>query len=230
MESWLLLLSRARIGDPARAGDLAETVGDAVIQRSFLTVSAGYSVDELIEITEILSSTASADAETLAEEVRTDYLELAKFSGTNVASELLRQRAHRRDRQVRRKEEQVNAMTQDMEERIQQAKKLAENLEKVNGDLRADKESLQAANVRMQHTFWLVIALFIVASAVGGADGLGANRWVVAGGVLLCAGVGFEGYKWRSQPGNERPKLFIAGIAATICWVVLGGIVPLILS
>src|SRR5271169_396565 len=46
MEVWLLLLSRSRIGDPAQAGDLAETVGDAVIQRSFLTVSAGFGVDE----------------------------------------------------------------------------------------------------------------------------------------------------------------------------------------
>ncbi len=222
MEVWLLLLSMARADDPGRAGNLAGTISDAVIQKSFLAVSAGYSVSELIEITELLNTASSADPGTLAEAVRTDYLALARFSSPDVPAELLRRRALRRDWQVERREQQVDAMTQDIDDRVQQAEKLAENLKTVNGNL-------HAANVRMQRTFWLVIALFLMASMVGGAAGLGAHLWLVVGGAMLCVAVGLEGLRWRYQP-DVRASLFIIGIAATVSWVILGGVVSLVLS
>ncbi len=228
IEVWLLLLSRARADDPGRAGNLAGTIGDAVIQKSFLAVSAGYSVSELIKITDILNTAPSADAESLGEDVRTDYLALARLSGPDVPAELLRRRALRRDWQVQRRERQVNEMTQDMDDRIQEAEKLAENLKTANVNLKTANVNLQAANVRMQRTFWLVIALFLMASMVGGAAALGAHLWLVVGGAVLCVAVGLEGFRWKNQP-DVRASRFIIGIAATISWVILGGVISVIL-
>lgn len=207
IEVWLLLLSVARADDPIRADDLATTIGAAVIQKSFLAVSAGYSVSELIKIIELLNTTSSADAETLAEEVRTDYLTLARLSAPDVPAELLRRRALRRDWQVQRREQQVNARTKDIDDRNQ----LAENLK------------------AMRRTFWLVVALFIMASVVGGAAGLGTHLWLVVVGAVLWVGVGLEGMRWRYQP-DVRPALFIIGIGATISWVILGSVISVILS
>lgn len=222
MEVWLLLLSMARADDPGRAGDLAETISDAVIQKSFLAVSAGYSASELIKITEVLNTAPTADPEGLAEAVQTDYLALARLSSPDVPAELLRKRALRRDWQVQRREQQVNAMTQDMDDRMQEAAKRAEDLQAANVNLQADK-------VRMLRTLWLVIALFIMASMVGVAAALGAHIWLVAGGAVLCVAVGLEGFRWRNQP-DVRASLFIIGIAATVSWVILGGVISVILS
>lgn len=214
-EVWLLLLSMAKADDPEQVGRLSGPISDAVIQRGFLAVSAGYSVSELIEITELLNTASSADTETLAEAVRTDYLALARLSSPDVAAELLRRRALRRDWQVQRREQQVKAMAGEINHRVQQAEELAENL--------------KTANARMRRTFWLVIALFLMASVVGGAAGLGAHLWLVAGGAVLCVAVGLEGLRWRYQP-DVRASRFIIGIATTISWVILGGVISIILS
>src|SRR5258707_12650273 len=109
VEAWLLLLSVARRDDPAWTRNIAEIVGDVVIFNSFLAVSTSYGVDELTEIAELLQTAPSKDAEELAETVRADYLALAASEGTDLPAELLRRRAMRRDRQVQRKAEQVEA-------------------------------------------------------------------------------------------------------------------------
>jgi hypothetical protein len=221
IEVWLLLMSTARADEPQQAGSLAETIGEAVIQKSFLAVSAGYSVSELIEISDLLN-TGSHDPEDLAVEVQTDILALAKYSSPDVPAELLRRRAIRRDWQVQRREHQVNAMTQEMDDRVHQAEKLAKSLQTEN-------VNLQAANIRIRRKIWLVITLFIIASMVGTAAALGAHLWLVVGGAILWVAVGSEGFRWSYQQ-DVRPLLFIIGIIATISWVVLGGVIPMMLS
>lgn len=215
LEVWLLLLSTAKADEPKQAGHLAETIGDAVIQKSFLTVSAGYSVSELLDIGDLLKNGSSGDPEELAADVRTDILALAKMSSPHVPAELLRRRALRRSLLVEQREQQVDAMTQEMGDRVQEAE--------------AQVKNLQAANVRMRRSTWLLIVLVIMASMVGAAAALGAHLWLVVGGAVLCVGVGSEGYRWSYQP-DMRPRLFIIGIVATVSWVVLGGVIPMILS
>jgi hypothetical protein len=184
IEVWLLLLSMARTEEPMRVGDLAKAIGEAVIQKSFLAVSAGYSVSELIEITEVLRRPDNDDEQALTEAFRTDFLALAKLSSPDVPSELLRRRANRRDWQVQRREQHVNARAQEMDERIQEAERRAE-------DLLAANLHLQAEKARMKRTLWLAAALAALAAAVGGAAAVGAGVWlVIGGGVLLAASAG----------------------------------------
>lgn len=215
LEVWLLLLSTAKADEPEQAGRLAETIGDAVIQKSFLTVSAGYSISELFEISDLLKNGSSSDSEDLAADVRTDILVLAEMSSSDVPAELLRRRARRRSLLVQQREQQVDAMTQEMGDRVQEAEKQVQNL--------------QAANVRMRRTTWLLIVFVIMASMVGAAAALSAHLWLVVGGAVLCIAVGSEGYRWSYQP-DVRPRLFIIGIVATVSWVILGGVIPMMLS
>ncbi len=221
IEVWLLLLSMARTDEPWRAGDLAEAIGEAVIQKSFLAVSAGYNVSELIEITEVLRR-HDDDEQALAEEFRTDFLALAKLTSPDVPSELLRRRANRRDWQVQRREQHVNARAQDMDDRLHEAEKRAEDLHAANVHLQADR-------ARTQRTLQLVVALVSLASTVAAAAASGARVWLVVGGGVLVAAVGFEGIRWRQQPEVETVR-FVIGIVITFLWVLLGAIISLALS
>jgi hypothetical protein len=215
IEEWLLLLSMTKTDELEEAGNVAETISNAVIQKSFFSVSAGYSAGELFEIGDLLKRGSDEDREALAADVRTDIVALAKLSSTDVPAELLRRRAIRRDWQVQRREREVNARTEEMDNRVQKAEERVKNL--------------QTQNIRMRRTAWLLIALFIMASMVGAAAALGAHIWLVVGGAILCVGVGSEGFRWRYQQ-DVRPLLFIIGIVAAISWVVLGGLIPMILS
>jgi hypothetical protein len=178
-------------------------------------VSAGYSISELFEISDLLKNGSSSDSEDLAADVRTDILVLAEMSSSDVPAELLRRRARRRSLLVQQREQQVDAMTQEMGDRVQEAEKQVQNL--------------QAANVRMRRTTWLLIVFVIMASMVGAAAALSAHLWLVVGGAVLCIAVGSEGYRWSYQP-DVRPRLFIIGIVATVSWVILGGVIPMMLS
>lgn len=215
IEEWLLLLSMTKAEEPERTGSLAEAIGEAVIQKSFFAVSAGYTVSELFEISDLLNRGSSDDSEELAADVRTDILTLAKFSSTDIPAELLRRRAIRRDWQAERREQEVTARTQEMNDRVQKAE--------------ARVQDLQTKNMRMRRTVWLITVLFIMASMVGAAAALGAHIWLVTGGAVLWCGVASEGFRWRYQP-DVRPLRFIIGIIGVISWVILGGIIPMILS
>lgn len=214
IEVWLLLLSMARTDQPRRAGELAEAIGEAVIQKSFLAVSAGYSVSELIEITEVLTRNDDDDEQALAEAFRTDFLALAKLSSPDVSSELLRRRANRRDWQAQRREQYVNARAQEMDERVQESQRRFEDL--------------HAANVRLRRTLWLVVALVALTSSVAAAGLAGAGVWLITGGAVLVAAVGFEGLRWRRQP-EVKAGWFVISIVITFLWVLLGAVISLAL-
>jgi hypothetical protein len=115
VEAWLILLSATHTYDPAKARNLAEIVSDSVILNSFLAVSTGYGLDELIEISALLSQEPASDPDELAEVVRADFLALANSTGNDVAAELLRRRDIRRDRQVRRMAAQVDKEKQELD-------------------------------------------------------------------------------------------------------------------
>jgi hypothetical protein len=213
-ESWLILLSATRAYDPAKARDLAEIVGDSVILNSFIVVSAGYGIEELLEISDLLSNGPAADPDDLAEVIRV----LAESVGKDTAAELLRRRAIRRDRQAWR----IATEVEETRKGVGAAAGLVDRL-------KADNDRLMARIQRLHRAFWLsaaevVIAIGIVISALAGVP-----VWVVIGSAVGWAGIGFEGLRFLKDPAVSALR-FILAIGATISWTLLGSVAGLALS
>lgn len=221
VESWLLLLSVTRAYDPAKARDLAEIVGDSVILNSFIVVSANYGVDELVDMSTLLSNGPVQDPEDLAEIIRADYLALAAATGRDAAAELLRRRAIQRDRQAWR-------IAQEIDEARQEARLLRSTAEQAD-QLRADNERLKADNQRLRRVLSLsatevVIAIGIVISALAGV-----SIWVLIGAAIGWGGSLFHGLRWLNDSRVSGRRLILE-IAATISWTLLGSIIGVALS
>jgi hypothetical protein len=221
VETWLILLSVTRAYDPVKARDLAEIVGDSVILNSFIVVSAGYGIEELLEISQLLNKAPASDPDDLAETIRADYLKLAESAGKDAAAELLRRRAIRRDRQAWRIAEQMDEARQETD-RWRTTAEQADHIMTDNERLKADNRRLRC--ILGLSATEVVIAIGIVISMLAGAP-----VWVVIGAVIGWAGILFEGIRWLKDSAVSALG-FVLATAATISWTLLGSVVGIALS
>ncbi len=77
VEAWLLLLSATRPHDPDEVCNLAGIVSESVVFNGFLSVIAGFGIENLGEMLKLLTQESSEDPEELAEQLSTDFLSQA---------------------------------------------------------------------------------------------------------------------------------------------------------
>lgn len=218
MEAWLILLSAY---DPARTRNLAEIVSDSVILNSFLAVSTGYGLDELMEISALLCQEPASDPDELAEIVGADFLALANSNGRDIAAELLRRRAIRRDKQVQRMAMQVDEAKRKLDLRHAEREQ-AERL-------RTENDRLRAENQRLRRGSCLSTSLAALATGIVISAWVGVPIWTVISAAVGWAAIGIEGIRWLKDPSVSASR-FILAIGAAITWTVLASVLGIVFS
>jgi hypothetical protein len=174
-----------------------------------------------MEISALLSQEPASDPDELAEVVRSDYLALASSTGNDVAAELLRRRAIRRDRQVQRMAIQVDEAKRKLALRgagVEQADRL-----------KTENDRLRAENRRLRREFCLSASLAVLAIGIVISARMGIPIWIAIGAAVGWAAICIEGIRWLKDPAVSALR-FILAIGATITWAVLAGVLGVVFS
>jgi hypothetical protein len=224
VETWLLMMAVTKTQNPDEACNLAEVVGEAVILNSFLAVSAGYTVDDLVDLADVLSVDATTDADELADQFKTEFFAQAACETGDFSAALAQHRARRRNRQVARKLEQVNARESELQALVADAELRGQRKESLK---RAEAE---ARNKQWQYRYFLTVALGFAGLGIVLSAFLGGSALVVGVATAAWIGCAAQGIRWLGKKPTETPWLFVAGIVATIAWTVLGSLLGVTLA
>jgi hypothetical protein len=211
----LVVLTAARMEEPEERRRLVEIVGDSLILHSFFALATGYPAEDLLAISDMLGNDDSGSTEDLVGALRSDYVALAR-EAIDAPAELVRRRAHRRNVQARKREQEVEDGQADIERRVKDAR--AEGRREGGSDV---------ARVSRQRDIWRrVFALFVTLLALGGLVAttfvLDVHRSVPWIGVVLLVVLTLEGVAWVLDAMSTRA--FVASIVVGLAWTVVGSL------
>ena len=224
VETWLLMMAVTKTQNPDEACDLAELVGEAVILNSFLAVSAGYTVDDLVDLADVLNADATTDADELADQFKTEFFAQAACETGDFSAALAQHRARRRNRQVARKLEQVNARESELQALVADAELRGQREESIK------RVEAEARNKQWQYRYFLTVTLGIAGLGIVLSAFLGASTLVVGVATVAWIGCAAQGIRWLGKKPTETPWLFVVGVVATIAWTVLGSLLGVTLT
>lgn len=224
VETWLLMMSVTKTQNPDEACNLAELVGEAVILNSFLAVSAGFTVDDLVDLADVLNADETADAEGLADQFKAEFFAQAAYETGDFSAALAQHRARRRNRQVARKLEQVNARESELQALVADAELRGQRKESIK------RAAAEAKYKQLQYRYFLTVALAVTGLGIVLSPFLGGSALVVGVATAAWIGCAAQGIRWLGKKPTETPWLFAAGIVATIAWTVLGSLLGVTLT
>ena len=225
-ESWLLFLAHMSTESGEALGKLASAISDMTARTAFLSVATAYTVNEALQLSQLLSEDETLSVEDLRAAVALDF-EALIHEGDRIdpadidrkATDLIRRRSARRDARAQRERSRAEAERAEMITKTERAEAKIASLEELVSKHHSSNSRtihrLTTANLQLRRGL-IAVALFVLS--------LGALLWMALTELLVgwhvLLGIGLllvlfaAALRWVLDPKAKAIALVLSAVAS----------------